>query len=42
MRISQLFAAERPVFSFEFVPPKTDAGYSGNFVCLSIISIFDP
>jgi len=27
MRISELYAAERPVFSFEFFPPKTDAGY---------------
>ena len=27
MRISQLYAAEQPVFSFEFFPPKTDQGY---------------
>ena len=27
MRISQLYATRRPVFSFEFFPPKTDAGY---------------
>jgi len=27
MRISELYAGEGPVFSFEFFPPKTDAGY---------------
>jgi methylenetetrahydrofolate reductase (NADPH) len=27
MRISDLYATRRPVFSFEFFPPKTDAGY---------------
>jgi methylenetetrahydrofolate reductase (NADPH) len=27
MRISRLYATQRPVFSFEFFPPKTDAGY---------------
>ncbi len=27
MRIPQLYATQRPVFSFEFFPPKTDAGY---------------
>ncbi len=26
MRIDELFTADRPVFSFEFFPPKTDAG----------------
>src|SRR5262245_49934882 len=27
MRIPELYAAQRPVFSFEFFPPKTDGGY---------------
>ena len=27
MRISKLYATQRPVFSFEFFPPRTDAGY---------------
>lgn len=27
MRIAELYGRERPVFSFEFFPPKTDAGY---------------
>jgi methylenetetrahydrofolate reductase (NADPH) len=27
MRISRLYATQRPVFSFEFFPPRTDAGY---------------
>ena len=31
MRISRLYAERRPVFSFEFFPPKTDAGYAALF-----------
>ena len=27
MRIDEILRERRPVFSFEFFPPKTDAGY---------------
>jgi methylenetetrahydrofolate reductase (NADPH) len=29
MRIDQILEAHRPVFSFEFFPPKTDEGQRG-------------
>jgi methylenetetrahydrofolate reductase (NADPH) len=28
MRISELYGLDRPIFSFEFFPPKTDAGFN--------------
>jgi methylenetetrahydrofolate reductase (NADPH) len=42
MRISQLYAAERPVFSFEFFPPKTDAGYRTLFRTIEDLKQLDP
>src|SRR5215510_12853444 len=31
MKIAKLFGRARPVFSFEFFPPRTDAGYTSLF-----------
>ena len=42
MRISQLYAARRPVFSFEFFPPKTDAGYRALFRTIEELKRLDP
>jgi methylenetetrahydrofolate reductase (NADPH) len=42
MRISQLYAAGRPVFSFEFFPPKTDAGYRTLFRTIEDLKQLDP
>lgn len=42
MRISQLYTAERPVFSFEFFPPKTDAGYRRLFRTIEDLKQLDP
>jgi methylenetetrahydrofolate reductase (NADPH) len=42
MRISQLYGARRPVFSFEFFPPKTDAGYRALFRTIEELKRLDP
>jgi len=42
MRISQLYATRRPVFSFEFFPPKTDAGYRALFRTIEELKRLDP
>jgi len=43
MRISQLYAARsRPVFSFEFFPPKTDGGYRTLFQTIEDLKRLDP
>jgi len=42
MRISELFAAPRPVFSFEFFPPKTDAGYRALYRVIGELKELDP
>jgi methylenetetrahydrofolate reductase (NADPH) len=42
MRISQLYAARRPVFSFEFFPPKSDAGYRALFRTIEELKRLDP
>jgi methylenetetrahydrofolate reductase (NADPH) len=42
MRISSLLAARRPVFSFEFFPPKTDAGYRALFRTIEELKRLDP
>jgi len=42
MRIADLYSAGEPVFSFEFFPPKTDAGYQGLYRTLTELKRLDP
>src|SRR5512134_2245212 len=43
MRISELYAARRrPVISFEFFPPKTDAGYQSLYGTIAELKRLDP
>jgi methylenetetrahydrofolate reductase (NADPH) len=42
MRIPQLYAARRPVFSFEFFPPKTDGGYRALFRTIEELKLLEP
>ena len=42
MRIDQILAAGKPVFSFEFFPPKTDAGERNLYAALSELKTLKP
>jgi methylenetetrahydrofolate reductase (NADPH) len=42
MRIAELYTQRRPVFSFEFFPPKTDAGYTSLFRTIGDLKRLDP
>ncbi len=42
MRIAELYAQRAPVFSFEFFPPKTDAGYTALLRTIADLKRFDP
>ena len=42
MRIADLYARERPVFSFEFFPPKTEAGYRSLYRTIGELKRLDP
>lgn len=42
MRIPELYASLRPVFSFEFFPPKTDAGYRSLFRTIADLTRLEP
>ena len=42
MRIGELYARKRPVFSFEFFPPKTDAGVKSLFRALAELARLEP
>ncbi len=42
MRILELYARGRPVFSFEFFPPKTDAGYRSLFRTIADLMSLEP
>ena len=42
MRVSQLYAMRRPVFSFEFFPPKTDAGYRSLYRTIEELKQLEP
>jgi methylenetetrahydrofolate reductase (NADPH) len=42
MRINELLASETPVFSFEFFPPKTDAGEQNLYAALRDLKALDP
>src|SRR5437763_16446101 len=42
MRIDQILADGRPAFSFEFFPPKTQAGERNLYAALSELRTLDP
>jgi methylenetetrahydrofolate reductase (NADPH) len=42
MRIDEILSTERPVFSFEFFPPKTPAGEQNLYEALSELKTLDP
>jgi len=42
MRISQIFAAGKPVFSFEFFPPKTEQGEQNLYTALRELKPLEP
>jgi methylenetetrahydrofolate reductase (NADPH) len=42
MRIDEIIAAETPVFSFEFFPPKTDAGEQNLYTALRELKPLEP
>ena len=42
MRINEILAAETPVFSFEFFPPKTEAGEQNLYKALSELRPLEP
>ncbi len=42
MKISTLFERSRPVFSFEFFPPRTDAGYTSLFRTIAELKELTP
>ncbi|HEX3355427.1 MAG TPA: methylenetetrahydrofolate reductase [NAD(P)H] [Tepidisphaeraceae bacterium] len=42
MRIDQLFSAARPTISFEYFPPKTDAGFSSLFQTIGELHAIKP
>jgi methylenetetrahydrofolate reductase (NADPH) len=42
MRIADLYAARRPVYSFEFFPPKTDAGYRSLYETIADLKRLEP
>jgi methylenetetrahydrofolate reductase (NADPH) len=42
MRIAELYGRGGPVFSFEFFPPKTDAGYEALYRTVSDLELLNP
>jgi methylenetetrahydrofolate reductase (NADPH) len=42
MRIAESFGWGRPIFSFEFFPPRTDAGYRSLFTTIAELKKLDP
>jgi len=42
MRIAELYRRKRPVFSFEFFPPRTDAGVDSLFNALAELAVLGP
>src|SRR6476620_5714191 len=42
MRINEIFTAESPVFSFEFFPPKTEAGEQNLYAALNELRSLEP
>ncbi len=42
MRINEILASETPVFSFEFFPPKSDAGEQNLYAALRDLKALDP
>jgi len=42
MRIAELYARRRPVVSFEFFPPKTEAGFASLYATIAELKRLDP
>ncbi len=42
MRIAELFTRDRPVFSFEFFPPRTDKGFASLYRTVEDLKRLDP
>jgi methylenetetrahydrofolate reductase (NADPH) len=42
MRIDEILAADGPVFSFEFFPPKTDVGERNLYTALAELRTLEP
>jgi methylenetetrahydrofolate reductase (NADPH) len=42
MRISELYGRERPVYSFEFFPPRTDEGFAALYRTVAELKRLDP
>lgn len=42
MRICELYKGDRPIISFEFFPPKTDAGFRSLFRTIGDLKLLDP
>ena len=42
MRIADLYQQGRPVFSFEFFPPRTDAGYGSLYAAIEKLKQLSP
>src|SRR5262249_34168703 len=42
MRIAELYARSRPVISFEFFPPRTEAGYAPLYRTIADLKRLDP
>src|SRR5206468_10699007 len=42
MRIAERFATGRPVYSFEFFPPRTEAGFDALFETIRDLKPLDP
>ena len=42
MRIADLYTRKRPVFSFEFFPPRTDKGASNLFETIRELAALEP
>ncbi len=42
MRVAELYGCERPVFSFEFFPPKTEKGFDTLYRTVADLKLLDP
>jgi methylenetetrahydrofolate reductase (NADPH) len=42
MRIGELYGGDRPIFSFEFFPPRTDAGFASLYRTVEELKRLDP
>ena len=42
MRVRDLYGGDRPIFSFEFFPPKTDKGFASLYQTISTLKRLNP